>query len=447
MRHAVVVDLGFGDAGKGTVVDWLCGPAAGPAGFGGAPAAVVRFNGGAQAAHNVVTPGGRHHTFAQFGSGTLHGVPTLLSRHMLVEPLALAAEAAALAGLGVADPFGLLRVDAEALLTTPYHGAVNRARELVRGTATHGSCGIGVGETAAYALTHPAHAPRAGDCADPRRLRARLRALRDWALGTVNDLTGSHVPLPPVDDVADAYAAFAGRVELVGPDALRDLAGRGRLVFEGAQGVLLDEHHGFHPHTTRSTTTSANALGLLADAGVDVADAEAVLRVGVTRTYATRHGSGPFVTEDPALRAWLPEWHNDTGRWQGAFRVGHLDLVGLRYAADACGGLDALAITHVDIAETLARVRPGALRVGVAWDVPGGRGRETLHRLPTGPLTPEERERSLTPLAFAARPVLGPGPTDWGAMLEQELRVPVLVESHGPTWRDKRPAAARRVAA
>src|SRR3954467_7607322 len=97
-EHVIVVDLGYGDAGKGTVVDWLCTQ--------GPVQAVVRFNGGGQAAHNVVLPDGRHHTFAQFGSGTLRGVPTHLSRFVVVDPLALTAEAAHLGELGVPDPFG-----------------------------------------------------------------------------------------------------------------------------------------------------------------------------------------------------------------------------------------------------------------------------------------------------------------------------------------------------
>ena len=102
-EHVIVADLGYGDAGKGTVVDWLC--ATRPV------HAVIRFNGGAQAAHNVVLPDGRHHTFAQFGSGTLRGVPTHLSRFVVVDPLALSAEAAHLVRLGVPDPFGLLTFD------------------------------------------------------------------------------------------------------------------------------------------------------------------------------------------------------------------------------------------------------------------------------------------------------------------------------------------------
>ncbi|MFI0444841.1 adenylosuccinate synthetase [Actinomadura sp. 6N118] len=115
-RHVIVADLGFGDAGKGTVVDWFCSRGPEPVD------AVVRFNGGAQAAHNVVAPDGRHHTFAQFGSGTFTpGVATHLSRFMLVDPLALAAEADHLRKLGIRDPLARLTVDRAALLTTPYH--------------------------------------------------------------------------------------------------------------------------------------------------------------------------------------------------------------------------------------------------------------------------------------------------------------------------------------
>src|SRR5207248_6354838 len=126
VSHLVVVDLGYGDAGKGTVVDWLC--ASRPV------HTVVRFNGGAQAGHNVVTPDGRHYTFAQFGAGTFHpGVRTHLSRHVVVDPLALVAEADHLVAVGVPGPLGRLTVDRSALLATPYHRAANRARERARG--------------------------------------------------------------------------------------------------------------------------------------------------------------------------------------------------------------------------------------------------------------------------------------------------------------------------
>src|SRR5579863_2663857 len=201
MNHVIVVDLGYGDAGKGTVVDWLCSRQE----ESRPTRAVVRFNGGAQAAHNVVANDGRHHTFAQFGAGTLTpGVQTHLSRFMLVEPLALAAEAAHLTSLGLPEPLDLLTVDRDALLTTPYHQAANQAREAARGDGRHGSCGMGIGETASYALENPAGAPRAGDCATPRILLRKLTQLRDRLADELGPLTA-----PPPADVTDAFGAFA----------------------------------------------------------------------------------------------------------------------------------------------------------------------------------------------------------------------------------------------
>jgi len=438
VRHTIVVDLGFGDAGKGTVVDWLASPAAAAVGLADPPVAVVRFNGGAQAGHNVVAPDGRHHTFAQFGSATLHGIPTVLSRYMLVQPIALAAEATGLRRLGVPDPFGLLSVDIDALLTTPYHAAVNRALERSRGNAAHGSCGMGIGETVAYALAHPGDAPCVGDCIDRSLLKRRLEWLRDWADARLAELSPAGVVrrLPTASDLADAYGSFASRVNFSDSAALGRLARSGRLIFEGAQGVLLDESYGFHPHTTWSRTTFANALELLGSTGVDVDDQRQALRIGVSRTYATRHGAGPFVTEDSRLRPLLQEPHNGTDHWQGAFRVGHLDLVGLRYAVDCCGGIDALAMTHLDRAEALAQTNPGELRVAQAWELPEDGG--LVPRLPVAPGPHSaHQDGQLTALARQARPVLVEQPTDWAGLLMHELAAPMLVESRGPTWADK----------
>jgi adenylosuccinate synthase len=301
-RHTVVVDLGYGDAGKGTVVDWLC--ASRPV------HAVIRFNGGAQAAHNVVTEDRRHHTFAQFGAGTLRGVRTHLSRYTIVDPLALAVEADHLSSIGVPDPWGGLTVDRDALLTTPYHRAANQARETARGDRRHGSCGMGVGETVAFALAHPDLAPRVGDVTTPARLARRLAEVRDALAEVIGD-----EDVPPVSACLDAYAAFADRAAVVDGAETGRLLAAGPCVFEGAQGVLLDEWRGFHPYTTWSTTTAHNAMTLLAEAGQDA------LHLGVVRTYTTRHGAGPHVTEDAALTAALPDPHNGTGRWQGGFRA------------------------------------------------------------------------------------------------------------------------------
>lgn len=362
-RVAAVVDLGFGDAGKGTIVDFLTRRSS--------ARAVVRFNGGAQAGHNVVTDDGRHHTFAQLGAGTfVPGVATHLARTVVVHPTALVVEARRIAEVGVGDALDRVTIAEGALVTTPVHQAAARVRELARGDGRFGSCGVGVGETVGDALAAPDDAIRARDLGDAASLRRRVARLRERKraelaaeLRAVAGMEEADLELRALesDDVVDAWidAARPVRRLVVGDAHLASLLrASGDVVFEGAQGVLLDEWRGFHPYTTWSTCTFDNALALVRELGDD----NEVTRVGVLRTYATRHGPGPFPTETPAL-AHLPEPHNVHGPWQGAFRFGWLDLVLARYALDACGGADALALTHVD-----ALARLGEWRVCRAYD-------------------------------------------------------------------------------
>ncbi|MEV4269679.1 adenylosuccinate synthetase [Micromonospora aurantiaca (nom. illeg.)] len=404
MNHVMVVDLGYGDAGKGTVVDLLCATRQ--------VHTVVRFNGGAQAAHNVVLRDGRHHTFAQFGAGTFRpGVRTHLARHVVVDPLTLAAEADHLASVGVPDALDRLTVDGEALLATPYHRAANRAREIARGADRHGSCGLGVGEAVAYGLAHPDEAPRVADCRRPAVLRRRLTALRDRLTAELGPLDA-----PPVDDCLPAYAAFARRVAIVDRTWLAGALREGTCVFEGAQGVLLDEWHGFHPYTTWSTTTFANAETLLAEAGM----AGTAQRLGVLRTTTTRHGPGPLVTEDAALP--FRDRHNGTNPWQGRFRFGHFDAVAHRYALEVAGGVDGLALTHLDLARPELRIC---------------RRYEGLDRLVPGPAGDLDRQAVLTERLMRARPVLDESPADWPAAVSEALGAPVVLTSRGPTAEEK----------
>ena len=406
-KHSIVVDLGYGDAGKGTIVDWLC--ASRPV------HAVIRFNGGAQAGHNVVTDDGRHHTFSQFGSGTLRGVRTHLSRHMVVDPLSLQAEADRLVALGVGDPWAGLSIDREALLATPYHRAANQARERARGDRRHGSCGMGVGETVAFALANPDLAPRIGDVMTPSVLGRRLAAVRDAMVAEFGILD-----VPSVDECLDAYSRFAVRATIVDRTFTKALLDAGSCVFEGAQGVLLDESRGFHPYTTWSTTTVDNATELLAEAGC--AD---VLRLGVVRTYTTRHGAGPLVTEDAGLTMALPDAHNGNGPWQGAFRVGHFDTVAHRYAIEVSGGIDALAITHADVPARLSR-----LRICTSYDM--------IDRIVPGPRGDLAYQAELARMLGYARPVLNEAlPTDWPSAIAELLGRPLAIVSSGPTAADK----------
>ncbi|MFI6574735.1 adenylosuccinate synthetase [Nocardiopsis sp. NPDC050513] len=425
-EHAVVVDLGFGDAGKGVTVDLLCARRR----FG----AVVRANGGAQAAHNVVAPDGRHHTFAQFGAGTLapdSPVPTHLSRFVVVDPFALAAEAGHLVSLGVRDPFALLTVDRRALISTPWHQAVNRVRERARGAARHGSCGMGVGETMAYALAHPEDAPTVGDCADPARLRGKLVRLAAY----LAEHAGRGEDFPDVEECLPAYRAFAERVRLVDERYLPGLLAASPVVFEGAQGVLLDEWHGFPPHTTWSTTTTANPLTLMAEAGQE----GGARRIGVVRTYTTRHGAGPLVTEDPVLGAALPERHNGTHPWQGGFRVGHLDLVAHRYALEATGGVDALVVTHADAPDRIRAATGAAPRWCTGYAGADG----SPLRIAPAAVPDLERQERVTAALLAARPVLEAMPVEPAAAIGDALGVPVEAVFSGPTREDARTTWAR----
>ncbi|SCE71335.1 adenylosuccinate synthase [Micromonospora purpureochromogenes] len=406
MNHVVVVDLGYGDAGKGTVVDWLC--ATRPV------HTVVRFNGGAQAAHNVVLRDGRHHTYAQFGAGTFRpDVGTHLSRHVVVDPLALSAEADHLTSMGVPDALDRLTVDGEALLATPYHRAANRARETARGADRHGSCGLGVGEAVGYGLAHPDEAPRVADCRRPALLRRRLTALRDRLTAELGPLDA-----PSVEDCLPAFTGFAARVAIVDRSWLAGALRAGICVFEGAQGVLLDEWHGFHPYTTWSTTTFANAEALLAEAGL----AGQARRLGVVRVVTTRHGPGPLVTEDRTLP--LTDPHNPTNPWQGRFRFGHFDAVAHRYALAVTGGVDGLALTHLDLAEPRLRLC---------------RRYDGVDRLLPGPPGDLDRQAALTARLLRVRPVYDDPPADWSAAVAGELGAPVVLTSHGPTAEDKTP--------
>ena len=433
-RAAAVVDISFGDAGKGTLVDWLTSPAASLMG----PGVVVRFNGGAQAAHNVIRPNGAHHTFSQFGAGSFNGYRTHLSRFMLVEPLSLAAEAEHLASLGITNPLARLSIDRQALLTTPYHAAANQAREVARAAARHGSCGIGVGETMAYELKHGSDAPRVGDCEQPQLLLAKLTRMRDWYAQTLDGKSDGAMyegdralrayfdpaAVAKPADLVEVYRQFAASVRLTDASYLAELTRSGPVVFEGAQGVLLDEWRGFHPYTTWSTTTFANIETLLAESGAGIEP----LRIGALRAYTTRHGAGPFPTEDAHLTHELPDVHNGTHRWQGVFRAGHLDLVAHRYALEVAGATDMLALTHLD------RVRGrNDIKLAYAYDI----GAHKIERLAPGPFMDLSYQTQLTQRLGMAHPRLMDADADWPELVADKLAVPVAITSAGPGTNDK----------
>lgn len=348
----LIAGLCFGDEGKGTVVDYVSRTE---------PVhTIVRYNGGAQAAHNVVTPDGRHHTFAQFGSGMfMPDVRTHLSRFMLIDPMSMVREARHLAEVSAPDVLERTTIDGEALIVTPFQQAISRLKEIARGSRRRGTCGMGIGQTLEDWKRYGERVVLACDLKDPNALRRKLGFIQSCQREALEEIRSQlpddetvrrHTAIIAessdfLDDCIGYYNRFARRISIVGREYLHSLFHReGVVVFEGAQGVLLDNQYGFYPHVTSTNITFGNAETLLREAGYD----GTVQRLGVLRAYATRHGPGPFVTENQALAEYLPEPHNTYTVWQGGFRVGHFDLVAAQYALDVIGGVDALTITHLD---------------------------------------------------------------------------------------------------
>jgi adenylosuccinate synthase len=426
-RAFVIVDLGFGDSGKGLLTDFLVRRTG--------AAVVVRYNGGAQAGHNVVTADGTHHTFAQLGAGTFAGARTFLSRHVVVHPTALLVEAAALARQGVADPLGLIRISERARVVTPLHQAMGRLRELARGDARHGSCGVGVGEAVQDSLGHPDDTVRAEDLGDGARLRRKLDRVRERKRHELRALGGA---LPGSDAVRrERYvcevpaaterwieqAVSLARRNVIAPDAALAtwLGSCPAAVFEGAQGVLLDERHGFHPFTTWSSCTTSNADELLRESGGDLEPA----RIGILRSHALRHGPGPLPTETERVRPVLD--HNRANEWQGSVRYGWFDPVLARYALDVVGGLDAIAVTHLDACRSLGRFR----------HVTGYRCPEPCTNLPVADGL--QAQARLTQVLSRARPELAECPPDEAAVIERIqmlLGRRIALSANGPSAAD-----------
>ncbi len=359
----IVFGLGFGDEGKGTTVDFLARNY--DAGL------AARYNGGAQAGHNVVSPAGDRHCFAQFGSGTLiPGVETLLPREMLIEPQNMINENNGLRKIGVFDAFDRLTVDPNAAIITPYHKMIGQMKEIARGKNRFGSCGMGVGETIRDRRNNIEISLR--DFFNENGLRGKLDILRDAKTAQAESLARvfpSSEMLETyeyfsesygVESLAEFYLDFAANTKIkidIDWKFLKNKIRKGKsIIFEGAQGALLDETNGFAPYITKGRATYHNAAGLLAKTEI-VSQKYKIEKVGVLRAYGHRHGAGPFVTEDEKLGDVFFEPYNKQNRWQGKFRLGWLDLLAIRYGILINDGVDYLALTNLDQLSALQTIK------------------------------------------------------------------------------------------
>lgn len=347
MKRAIVtVGLGWGDETKGACIDHLVRNAHL---FGSTSPLVVRYSGGSQCGHNVQV-GDKRHTFSQFGSGALVGVPTYLGPQVIISIPEMRREFAHLREL-CSVGFNDLLIDKSCLVSTDLHKSINRTKEIARGTRRHGSCGHGIGETREYWLKYGNDAIFAADLKNRRVLCDKLELMKQRLLQTLatmsdydNDVAFNQglefTKFMNIDVVAVADKLYKDSGLLYVVDHIPDCD---VAFFEGAQGVLLDEWYGFHPHTTWSTVTPHYAIEMLNSVGCSNYSV-----LGITRTYTTRHGHGPFPSFDFELTQSLPDPGNPINQWQGAFKCGFLDFSLLRYAIKACGRIDGIVLSCVD---------------------------------------------------------------------------------------------------
>ncbi|WP_266158624.1 adenylosuccinate synthase [Dyella silvatica] len=352
-KSVVILGAQWGDEGKGKIVDLLTERVG----------AVARFQGGHNAGHTLVIKGKKT---------VLHLIPSgilrddalcLIGNGVVLSPAALMQEIAELEGNGV-DVRPRLKISPATPLIMPYHIAVDKAREIAAGGKAIGTTGRGIGP--AYEDKVARRGIRVADLMYPHELPAQLKevveyhnfVLTQWLKAAPVDyqqvldeaLTWGEYLRPMVDDVATILH-----------DIRKD---GGNILFEGAQGALLDIDHGTYPYVTSSNTTVGGAL---AGTGVGAGDIDYVL--GICKAYATRVGGGPFPTElndemGELLRKKGNEYGASTGRPR---RCGWIDLVALKRAVQI-NGISGLAITKLDVLDGLSTIK-----VCIAYEYRGKR--------------------------------------------------------------------------
>ncbi len=358
--NVVVIGTQWGDEGKGKVVDWLTDHAQG----------VVRFQGGHNAGHTLVI-GGKKTVLHLIPSGILRpGVRCYIGNGVVVSPQALLDELATLENAGI-EVQGRLTISDACPLILPYHAALDQARENAKGEGKIGTTGRGIGP--AYEDKVARRAIRLQDLFHRERFAAKLGEVLDYH----NFVLKQYFNAPPVDfqKTLDQTLALAERFRpMVGdvPRLLFEAGKRGEnLLFEGAQGTLLDVDHGTYPYVT-----SSNCVAGAASAGSGVGPQALHYVLGITKAYTTRVGGGPFPTElYDDIGKHLASRGNEFGATTGrARRCGWFDAAALKRSIQI-NGVSGLCVTKLDVLDGVE-----TLQVGVGYRV----GKETLDILPSG---------------------------------------------------------------
>jgi len=360
MPNVAVIGAQWGDEGKGKVVDWLASRAD----------VVVRFQGGHNAGHTLVV-GNQTYKLSLLPSGLVREKLGIIGNGVVIDPEALLAEIDKVAAQGIRVSPATLRIAENAALILPFHGALDRAREAVRGEQKIGTTGRGIGP--AYEDKVARRAIRVCDLAEPETLSQKL----DELLRHHNTLLAALGA-----ETFDKAALLARLLELaprilpyaeplwIRLDELRR-AGK-RILFEGAQAVMLDVDHGTYPYVTSSNTVAATAAS-----GAGMGPGAIGFVLGIAKAYTTRVGSGPFPTElKDAVGQLLGDRGNEYGVNTGRRRrCGWFDAVLVRQAVKV-GGINGLALTKLDVLDGLPE-----LKVCTGYRI----GTDLLRHLPAAP--------------------------------------------------------------
>ncbi len=341
MKAIVVVGAQWGDEGKGKVVDYLA------ASFD----VIARYAGGHNAGHTVIFDGHRF-VLQLIPSGILRpGKVAVIGPGVVVDPAALIAELDSLKQAGI-DVAGRLYISNRAHVIFPYHRQIEKAMETARGAAKIGTTSRGIGP--AYEDKMARRGIRVGELVDTELFKRRIQSVMQEKAAF---LKGAYGETLDSAGLVDSYLGLAERIRGFVTDTslyLHRAARQGKnLLYEGAQGAMLDIDHGTYPYVTSS---SAAAGGAATGLGVPPARIHGV--IGVTKAYTTRVGGGPFPTEMPDLEA---KEVRDRGKEYGAVtgrprRCGWLDLAVLRYAA-MVSGIDSLVVTKLDVFDTQQEIQ------------------------------------------------------------------------------------------
>ena len=338
----MVVGTQWGDEGKGKVVDWMTDHAQG----------VVRFQGGHNAGHTLVI-GGKKTILRLIPSGILRpDVACYIGNGVVLSPEALLKEIDELEAAGV-KVANRLRISQSCTLILPYHVALDQAREAAKGAAKIGTTGRGIGP--AYEDKVARRALKVIDLFNPVTFAAKLKETMEYH----NFVLVNYLKAAPVDyqKTLDDALAFAPRLKPMVTDVsnalYKEMAAGKNLLFEGAQGTLLDVDHGTYPFVT-----SSNCVAGAAAAGAGVGPGQLHYVLGITKAYATRVGSGPFPTElDDATGEFLRKKGNEFGSVTGRpRRCGWFDAAALKRSIQI-NGVTGLCITKLDVLDGLKTVK------------------------------------------------------------------------------------------